>query len=177
MALRIIINFKAIFSNVFCVMKLNLRFSHPSMRGRRYCLLVKPIRGACCPQDYIPAYVLVKLISYLQKRPWNWTKGHRPDNDGEDGEGPGEDPMAVWATLYVETSVSKYRTPNSRELPEISMLHLEGAKALIRSPAAASLYWDRVQLGQLWLDDLLQIWHIDSEKRKETILKDYSFTG
>lgn len=88
--------------------------------------------------------------------------------------------MAVWATLHVEISISKNRTPDSLELSEISMLHLEGAKALIRSPAATSLYWDRVQLGQLWLEDLLQICHTDSyslQKEKEAIQKDYSFTG
>lgn len=71
------------------------------------------------------------------------------DNDGEDDEGPGEDPVAVWATLHLETSVPKNRTPNSWEKSGVTMLHLVGAKALIRSPAAASFYRDRVQLSQV----------------------------
>ena len=71
------------------------------------------------------------------------------DNDGEDDEGPREDPVAVWATLHLEASASKNRTPNSQEPPGVTTLHLEGAKALIRSPVAASLSWGRVQLSQL----------------------------
>lgn len=55
------------------------------------------------------------------------------DNDGEDDEGPDEDPAS--GQRYLETSVSKNLTSDSWEPPEF-ILHLEGAKTLIRSPAA-----------------------------------------
>lgn len=131
-------------------MKWNLRFSHPSITCRHVWEKVLPTDKAnlwsLLSSELHPSLSFWSNELVISKRdPGSelndivWTMMVRMMRGL----------VAVWATLHLEPSVSKNRTPNSREPPAVTTWHLERAKALIRSPAAAPVYWGRVQLSQL----------------------------